>query len=64
MVEVLKSLIDLIIQFINELSKFEIELTPGNYVSVLVLVIGFTAVVLILYFVFSGLGFIGKGDDE
>lgn len=61
MIEILKSIIDLIILFINKLFEFKIDIN-GQNVSVLILAISFIAIVTIIYLVMWGLGFT-KGAD-
>lgn len=61
MIEVLKSISDLIILFITKAFEFKVDIN-GQSVSVLTLAIAFTAVVIIIYLIMRGLGFL-KGDD-
>lgn len=61
MIEVMKGISNLIGQFFNRAFEFKVDIN-GNQVSVLTLVIAFSAIVIIIYFIMRGLGFI-KGDD-
>ena len=61
MIEVLKNIIDLIILFIDKAFEFKIYVN-GQYVSVLTLAISFVAIIVIIYLIMRGLGFL-KGDD-
>lgn len=62
MIEVLKNIIDLMILFITKAFEFKIDIN-NQEVSVFTLAIAFTAIVIIIYLVMRGLGFISKGDD-
>lgn len=60
MIEVLKNIIDLVINFIQYCFNFKIDIS-GNQVPILTLAISFTAVILILSFILKYV--FGKGDD-
>lgn len=63
MTNIIKQLIDLLMLFINEFSKWKIDIGDGLQVPVLHLALSFTAFIYILYFIMRGLGFFDKGDD-
>lgn len=64
MIEVVMNIMDLMIKFIEGLYMIEIDLSPGFYVSLGELFIGFLIVVLSIYFMLIALGVIPRGDDE
>ena len=64
MIEIIKSIINLMNQFINSIFQLEIDLAPNMYISLGDLVIGFLVVVLSIYLILRGFGVISKGDDD
>lgn len=63
MIDVINNIFKLVIQFINELFRFKVDIN-NQKVSILTLAISFVAILVILYLVFRGLGFISKGSDD
>lgn len=64
MIEIVKNIIDLVVNFIEGLFKIQIDLAEGFYISLGDLFIGFLVVVLSIYFLLLGLGVISKGDGD
>lgn len=62
MIDVINNILKLVIQFINELFRFKVDIN-NQKVSILTLAISFVAILVILYLVFRGLGILSKGDD-
>lgn len=64
MIDIIKNIFDLMIDFINSIFFLEIELTNDTNVYLGVLVCSFVTFVLILYFILKALGVIDKGGDD
>lgn len=63
MIQIIKNLIDLAMQFINSFYNIQIDIMPNIYVKLGELIISFLIVVLSIYFVLLALGIIRRGDD-
>ena len=63
MIEIIKSIIDIMMIFIHKLYNLPIEFTSGHYVKLGTVVVAFVSIVFIIYLLLSSLGFIGKDDD-
>lgn len=62
MIDILKNLIDLGMQFISGIYHLKIEFTTGRFVNIGDVAVAFVFFVLALYLLLKGLGIIG-GDD-
>lgn len=64
MIEILKSLIDLVAGFVNSIYNFEIDFYDDQKIKIGTLFIAVLLFGLLIYVVLSALGFINdKGDD-
>lgn len=63
MIEIIKSIIDLISIFINGLFNLEIELFNSKHAPLGYIVIAFIVIIVAIYLIFDALGLKGKGDD-
>lgn len=63
MVDIIKNIIQLIIQFINGIYNIEIDLTPTLNVKLGFLIISFISFVIVIKIVLEAIG-IKKGDDD
>ena len=63
MLNIIQNFFKLCAQFISQIYVWEIEWTPGNTIQLGTLVVGFVAFILILYYLLSSLGIIGRNDD-
>lgn len=66
MIEILKSLIDLVAGFVNSIYNFEIDFYDQQKIKVGTLFIGILLFALLIYVVLNTLGFLkeNKGDDN
>lgn len=64
MVDIIKSIIDLLTQFINGIFNFQVEFIPGQNVAIGVIVVSFVFFVLSIYLILRALGIIKEGSDE
>lgn len=65
MIEILKSLINIAVGFINSIYNFEIDFYEGQRIKIGTLFIAILLFALLIYVVFNALGFLNsKGDDK
>lgn len=63
MVDIIKSIIDLITSFINGIFNFQIEFIDGHPVAIGIVVIAFIFIVVSIYLIFKALGIIKESDE-
>lgn len=64
MIDIIKSTINIMIQFIDTIFSLKIEFRSGEYVSLGVIVVSFIFIVVVLYLILSAVGIGKKGDDD
>lgn len=65
MIEILKNLIDIVVQFINSIYNFEIDFYDDHKIKVGTFFIAVLLFGLLIYVVLNTLGFLdNKGDDD
>lgn len=64
MVDIIKSIIDLLAQFINGIFNFQVDFIPGQNISIGVIVVSFVFFVLAIYLILRALGIIKEGSDD
>lgn len=63
MIEVIYQVIDLVIQFINNIFNFKIDFIDGEYVPIGIVVVAFVFFVLVIYLILKAIGISGKDDE-
>lgn len=62
MIEIIREIIDLMIEFINGLFYLQIDLTDTLDIYLGVLIVAFWFIMLSIYFIFKALGIVGGGE--